>query len=177
MSDEIIRFLAVSAVVIITPGPDTVLTIRNTLLGGRRGGVFTALGVVGGQATWALATLLAASEPVFGAVRMGGAAYLIYLGGASLVGAVRPGGQTPRAPRDGIGGRSVAPLAALRQGLISNLTTSPAMALFFVSLLPQFARRGGFALADAIGMGLGFCAMSLLWLLGYSIAVAKAGEY
>src|SRR5262244_264941 len=114
MSDEIIRFLAVSAVVIITPGPDTVLTIRNTLLGGRRSGVFTAFGVAGGQATWALATsgglaaLLATSEPVFSAVRMAGAAYLIYLGASSLAGAGRRNGQTPRAPHDGIGERSLA---------------------------------------------------------------------
>src|SRR5256885_7114769 len=49
-------FLGVSAVVIITPGQDTALTIRNTLLGGRRSGLLTAVGVSGGQAVWALAT-------------------------------------------------------------------------------------------------------------------------
>ena len=45
-------FLIVAVVVIVTPGPDTALTIRNTLLGGRRGGVFTGVGVAAGQATW-----------------------------------------------------------------------------------------------------------------------------
>jgi threonine/homoserine/homoserine lactone efflux protein len=44
-------FLAVAAVVIVTPGQDTALTIRNTLLSGRRGGVFTAVGVIAGQLT------------------------------------------------------------------------------------------------------------------------------
>ena len=43
-------FLAVSALVIVTPGQDTALTIRNALLGGRRGGVFTAGGVAVGHA-------------------------------------------------------------------------------------------------------------------------------
>src|SRR5262249_19306197 len=79
-------FVGISALVIMTPGPDTALTIRNTLLGRRIGGLCTALGVTLGLATWALATsvgvvaLLVASEPVFTAVRLAGAAYLVYLG-------------------------------------------------------------------------------------------------
>lgn len=97
----------VAVVVIVTPGPDTALTIRNTLLGGRRGGVFTAMGVAAGQATWALATsvgvatLLAASEPVFVAVKLGGAAYLVFLGIQALRGAWRPSGQGPTTPTGG----------------------------------------------------------------------------
>ena len=80
MSDHFLAFLGISILVIATPGPDTALTIRNALLGGRRGGVFTALGVAAGQAIWALATsvglvaLLVASEPVFLAVKLAGAA-------------------------------------------------------------------------------------------------------
>ena len=68
-------FLGVSLVVIVTPGQDTALTIRNTLTVGRRGGVLTALGVVSGQVTWALAAsaglsaVLLASRPVFTALR------------------------------------------------------------------------------------------------------------
>src|SRR5205823_6591080 len=42
-------FFGVSTLVIVTPGQDTALTIRNTLRGGRRGGVLTALGVGTGQ--------------------------------------------------------------------------------------------------------------------------------
>jgi threonine/homoserine/homoserine lactone efflux protein len=56
MADDFIRFLGVSVVVIVTPGQDTALTIRNTLLGHRGCGIVTALGVVTGQAAWALAT-------------------------------------------------------------------------------------------------------------------------
>jgi len=53
---DIGAFLGVSALVIVTPGQDTALTIRNTLVGGRRGGIFTAVGVALGQATWTVAT-------------------------------------------------------------------------------------------------------------------------
>jgi threonine/homoserine/homoserine lactone efflux protein len=97
MSDHFLAFLGISILVIATPGPDTALTIRNTLLGGRRGGVLTALGVAAGQAIWALATsvgivaLLVASEPVFVAVKLAGAAYLVILGAPALFQALRPG--------------------------------------------------------------------------------------
>ena len=141
--DRFAQFLAVSVVVIVTPGPDTALTIRNTLLGNRRSGIFTALGVVTGQATWALATavgiaaLLAASEPAFTAVKLIGAVYLIFLGGQALLAALR---RRPRARLEG-SRRRLPAAVAFRQGVISNLS-NPKMAAFFPALLPQFAPSG-----------------------------------
>ncbi|TMF27423.1 MAG: LysE family translocator, partial [Chloroflexi bacterium] len=91
---EYVAFVGVSLLVICTPGQDTALTIRNTLLGNRRTGAATALGVSAGQATWTVATsaglavILAASAPLFLAVRLAGAAYLIYLGARSLLSAM-----------------------------------------------------------------------------------------
>ena len=52
---QVAAFFGVSLLVIVTPGQDTALTIRNALAGGRRAGLFTAFGVVSGQLTWALA--------------------------------------------------------------------------------------------------------------------------
>ena len=167
-------FLGVSALVIVTPGQDTALTIRNSLIGGRRGGVQTAIGVSLGQAVWALATslgvaaLLRASEPAFLALRVLGAAYLLYLGGQALWSALRHDGPA-LALRSGRAGGS-----ALRQGLISNLG-NPKMAVFFTSLLPQFAPSGSFA--TLLLLGIVFCAMTLVWLTGYAFAVARAGDF
>ncbi len=48
MEAGLVAFVGVAVVVIVTPGPDTALTVRNALLGGRRAGMFTAVGVVGG---------------------------------------------------------------------------------------------------------------------------------
>src|SRR5205823_3005777 len=79
-------FLGVSILVIVTPGQDTALTIRNTLFGGQGSGVATAAGVSTGQLTWTVATsaglaaLLVASEPVFTVLKWAGAAYLAFLG-------------------------------------------------------------------------------------------------
>jgi threonine/homoserine/homoserine lactone efflux protein len=90
MLGQLVAFLGVSAVVICVPGPDTALTVRNALAGGRRCGVATAAGVAAGQAVWTLATsvgiaeLIQASEPAFLVMKTMGAAYLVALGLQSL---------------------------------------------------------------------------------------------
>jgi len=62
MLESLAAFLAVSAVVICTPGQDTALTIRNTLGGGRRSGIATAGGVAMGQAVWTIERASASSR-------------------------------------------------------------------------------------------------------------------
>jgi threonine/homoserine/homoserine lactone efflux protein len=176
--ETVAAFLGISALVIVTPGQDTVLTIRNTLLGGRAGGTFTAVGVAFGQAIWTLAAsagvtaLLLASEPAFAAVRLAGAAFLIYLGVQALVAAARSG--TARSVVDGRA-RGLTPRAALRQGLVSNLG-NPKMAVFFTSLLPQFVPAGPTAFLNMLGLGLVFCCMTLAWLSVYAVVVGRAGD-
>jgi threonine/homoserine/homoserine lactone efflux protein len=176
----VVEFLSIAILVIVTPGPDTALTVRNTLLGGRRGGVFTAVGVVLGQAIWALATaaglaaLLAASEPAFVAIRYLGAAYLVFLGAQAIVGAFRSGARASSPSRPLLSPR-VAPSTALRQGLVSNLT-NPKMAAFFPSLLPQFAAGAGAGFPALLALGLVFCSLTLVWLTAYAVAIARAGD-
>jgi threonine/homoserine/homoserine lactone efflux protein len=168
-----LAFLGVSAVVIVTPGQDTALTIRNAVAGGRRAGIHTALGVAVGQATWTLAAAagiaaaLRASEPLFVAVKLSGAAYLVFLGAQMLLAALR---RRPRA--QGPKQRPATARGSFRQGLLSNLG-NPKMAVFFTSLLPQF---GGTSFPALLGLGLVFCTMTFVWLAGYGIAVAKAGD-
>src|SRR3954447_1783680 len=94
MPAELGAFLVLAVAVIVTPGPDTALTIRNTLVGGRRAGVATAVGVATGQAVWTVAAsagvaaLLVASETAFSVVKYAGAAYLVYLGLSAVRAAV-----------------------------------------------------------------------------------------
>jgi threonine/homoserine/homoserine lactone efflux protein len=170
---ELAAFLVVALVVICTPGPDTALTIRNSLLGGRRAGVFTALGVSTGQAIWTLAAsagiaaLLVASEPAFRALKLLGAAYLVWLGLQTLWGAVRRKARADTRPT-----RPVDARRAWRQGLISNLG-NPKMAAFFTSLLPQF---GDASFAAMLALGLLFCTLTFVWLTAYAFVVAKAGD-
>ena len=177
---DLAGFLVLSIIVIVTPGPDTALTIRNTLLGGRGSGIATAAGVAFGQAAWSVATsagvvaLLVAAEPAFVALKLAGAAYLVFLGAQALWAALRPGrsilavAATPHTAR-------LHPASALRQGVVSNLT-NPKMAVFFPSLLPQFVSPGATSFVALLALGLIFCLMTLSWLTLYAFVVARAGD-
>ena len=180
MDHSLVAFLAISVVVIVTPGQDTALTIRNTLLGGRPAGVATALGVAMGQFVWTAAAsvgitaLLVASGPVFTAVKVAGALYLVYLGASSLWSGLRRSGHD-RIPGDSpAGASSRGRRRALRQGLLSNLG-NPKMVVFFSSLLPQFTPVDGPTFAPMLGLGLVFCSMTLIWLTAYAGLVARVG--
>jgi threonine/homoserine/homoserine lactone efflux protein len=161
-------FLGVAVLVIVTPGPDTAVTVRAALLGGRRSGWVTAAGVVTGQACWTVAAsagvaaLLVASEPAFLAVKLAGAAYLVYLGGQALRAALRHEAVPAAAPG------TAASRTAYRDGLLSDLG-NPKMAAFFTSLLPQF----GSSFGTMVALGLTFAVLTWTWLALYSVAVAR----
>ena len=132
------------------------------------------MGVALGQAVWALATslgvaaVLRASEPAFLALRLVGAAYLLYLGACALRSAFRREQESALALAGGRAWRG-APRQPLLQGLLSNLG-NPKMVVFFTSLLPQFASSFGGMLL----LGLVFASITLAWLTLYAFAVARA---
>jgi threonine/homoserine/homoserine lactone efflux protein len=175
-------FLGIAIIVIVTPGQDTALTIRNTLVGGRPAGIATAGGEVSGLATWTvassagLAALIVASQPVFLAIRLVGAAYLVFLGLQALYAAV-----TDRGGPLHSGGGLAAPsgrlsrVTAYRQGLFSNLS-NPKIVVFFLSLLPQFVRPGSNSLLSLLLLGALFCSIVLVWLSLYAVVVSRIGD-
>jgi threonine/homoserine/homoserine lactone efflux protein len=175
--NEAWAFLGVCALVICTPGPDTALTIRNSIVGGRRGGVHTAAGIAAGQLVWTVAAsigiagLLQASQPAFVALKIVGAAYLMFLGAQSIMAAVR---DRPNKAEREIRSTELGPWSALRQGFISNLA-NPKMAVFFLSLLPQFVQAPSGSFAALIPLGLVFCLMTFGWLSIYAFALDRIG--
>ena len=183
MITNLAAFLGISLIVIVTPGPDTALTIRNTLVGGRRAGIATGAGVVSGLATWTLATsaglaaLIVASQPVFTAIRLVGAAYLVFLGLQALYSVLKsqPADRPlpPRGERAGM--RGLKPITGYRQGIFSNLS-NPKIVVFFLSLLPQFVTRSNASFLGLLLLGAIFCAITLTWLTLYAIVVARLGD-
>ena len=173
-------FLAISLLLAVTPGPDTTLVTRNALVGGRRAGAFTILGVSLGLLTWTLAAgvgvaaLLRASGPAFAAIKLAGAAYLVFLGAQALWGALRGAG--PRVHLGVPGTHRLRPRLAFRQGLLCNLG-NPKVAVFFTSFLPQFARGGHPPFQALILLALAFSAIGLGWLSVYNLVVARAGDF
>src|SRR5207244_6255790 len=111
-----------------------------------------------------------ASQPAFLALRLAGAAYLVWLGAQALRAALARRRDDALAPTPSL---RIAPPLAFRQGLISDLG-NPKMAAFFTSLLPQFVPQRGGAFAALLLLGFVFCLLTLAWLTAYACAVARA---
>lgn len=171
-------FLGISAVVIVVPGPDTAIVTKNAVLHGRRAALGTALGVEAGLSIWTLAcafgiaSLIEASDTAFTALKLIGAAYLIWLGMQALWAAHR-GGSHATAERPA--GASFGARGGFRQGLISDLA-NPKIAAFFTSVLPQFAGSGHSVLVPFLVMGGLFVLMTVAWLCAYALLAVKASE-
>jgi threonine/homoserine/homoserine lactone efflux protein len=138
----------------ITPGPDTLYIIGRSTTQGARAGVYAALGIGVGTlvhicaAALGLSALLAASAAAFTAVKLIGAAYLLYVG----IGLIRSSGARDAA-------QPLAP-ASLRsvflQGFLTNVL-NPKVALFFLAFLPQFVA------VDAASKPLAFVFLGVLF--------------
>jgi RhtB (resistance to homoserine/threonine) family protein len=178
VSVDLLPFLAISALLIVMPGPDTAVVTKNALLGGRRAGVFCAVGVTLGLTVWTIAAalgvaaLLQASATAFLVLKIVGAIYLIWIGIQML----RARDLVTAATRAGHG---VAPHAArakaLRQGLLSDLS-NPKIAVFFTSFLPQFVSPGGPVLGQLLLLGFLFNLLGLAWLLGCAVVTSRVGD-
>ncbi len=172
-------YLAVSALLILVPGPDMALVTRNALHHGRRAASTTALGVGLGIFGWAIASaigvgvLLERSVIAFTMLKLAGAAYLGYLGLRSLLAGFR-------SPRPATVSDSTAEpkrldtWGALKQGILGNIL-NPKAGVIFVSILPQFIKPGDPPLRLVL-MLIAFEVMLLAWLNVYGYLVSRAGQ-
>jgi threonine/homoserine/homoserine lactone efflux protein len=169
MHVELLPFLGISILLILIPGPDTAVVTKNALVGGRRGGVYAALGVSLGLTIWTvaaalgLAALLKASAVAFLVLKLVGAVYLIWIG-IQLLRSRDVLRENPNPPARTGGGTS------LRQGLLSDLG-NPKIAVFFTSFLPQFIHGDGPAFASLLVLGAIFVVLTLIWLAAYALLV------
>ena len=172
--DSLLPFAGVSALIVLTPGPDLMLVTRNVLAAGRRSGVLTALGITTGSAVWAvaaaggLAALFKASLDLLVAIRWLGAGYLAWIGIRALV--TLGGTTTPRAGGGPLRARSGT--EPFRMGLINNLL-HPGQVVFYAGLLPQFIDKGANPTAQALGLGVVFVAIVLSWFVTYAILASN----
>ncbi len=177
MNSTMLAFLGTSTLVIVTPGPDTATVIRNALRHGRRGALRTPLGtgsailVHATLAALGLSALLRTAAGLYTAVKLCGAAYLIFLGLQALW-STRPDGDNQRAaeaaetPARAAGGGS-----PYWQGFLSAIL-NPKLVVFFATFLPQFLTPGRPVLAQMLVLGAAFDLMVILWLMGYGLFVA-----
>ena len=174
MDQHLLAFIGIATLVVVVPGPDMALVARNVIRHGRAAGYATSVGICVGTLGWALAagfgvaTLLAASAVAFTALKLAGAAYLVYLGITSFRGhdktAVNGAGDRPGLTHQ----------RAFLQGLLSALL-NPKLGVFFLTLLPQFIAPGDPATLRVFQLALLFDLIGITWLLTYSTMLGAIG--
>jgi len=133
-SARLLGFVAAVFVLVIVPGPNTVIILAQSISGGRRAGLATVAGVELGTmfhtlaAALGISAILASSDLAFTIVKFAGVVYLVIVGLRSIVRATSLGVTTTQ-PLDA--------RTAFRRALVTNLL-NPKSAIFFLAFLPQF---------------------------------------
>lgn len=154
MPNALLAFSLAAALLVVLPGPDTLVVLRSMVRGGRRRATWTALGGLTGLVVWVsvtalgLAALLRASHDAYVALKWAGAAYLLWLGVQSLRSRTLRAGSTTGTGLVG-GGEAAAPVHqepgsafdAFGAGLATNLL-NPKIGVLFVAMLPGFVPEG-----------------------------------
>jgi RhtB (resistance to homoserine/threonine) family protein len=178
---QVLAFFVVAGVLTVTPGADTMLVIRNVLRGGRADGVATTFGIVSGLLVHAslsavgVSLLLARSATAFQALKLAGAAYLIWLG----IRALRAAAGRDAARADGVAAAAKGNATArrsYREGLLTNLL-NPKVVIFYVAFLPQFIEPGDPVLAKSLLLAAIHAVQGVLWLGGLSFALERGRRF
>ena len=176
---QVFLFASIALLMAMTPGADTMLVLRTVMARGQRAGVLATLGICSGLPVHALlsalglSAILVRSAEAFEVVKWVGACYLVFLGGQSLMHAVR---NRKSEALDGIGAEAgwevVSGRRSYLEGLFTNLL-NPKVALFYLALLPQFVRSADTAFFDSMMFATIHLVLSLLWLLIVVAFVAR----
>lgn len=137
-----LTLIAVFSIAVISPGPDFVMAVRNSIVYSKRAGIFTAVGFGLGvlihvtYTIFGISTIIAKSILVFNIIKWAGAAYLIYIG----VQALRSKGMgqqvVENATTEKLSHASMSDIRALRSGFLTNVL-NPKATLFFLAIFSQ----------------------------------------
>jgi threonine/homoserine/homoserine lactone efflux protein len=169
MLTALLAFVPAAALLVVAPGPDTLLVLRNSARGGRRAGLITAAGTVTGLLVWAaaaalgLAALVRASEIGYSVVRWCGAAYLMLLGAQLLWRSRGDHDVDTQLAKESEPVRRHR-LTDYLTGIGTNLF-NPKVGVFFVSFLPVFIPRGVPVAATSLLLGAIFLTEGMIWLI------------
>ncbi|MET0742370.1 MAG: LysE family translocator [Microvirga sp.] len=173
---QLALFLASAFLLAITPGPGIFYVAARTLAGGRAEGVASSLGTgLGGlvhviAGSVGVSAIVLASAELFTALKLIGAAYLVWIGFRTILQARRDA--APPSEADAAM-PSVGPRRAFREGVLVE-ALNPKTAAFFLAFVPHFVdpARGGVAGQFA---WLGFVVVTLNTLADVAVAVAAGG--
>ena len=172
-TQALISFVVTLQILELLPGADMAMTMRNTIRGGRRGGIRTVLGVNTSKAIHVvlflagLSALIAASAAAYSVVKLVGAAYLAYLGMRMILDGRRDGIPVQVEAGDA---RTQRPYT---QGLFTNLL-NPKAVLFAVAFLPQFVDAKASLAPQVVVLTAILVANGLIWGTGIVLMVDRA---
>jgi threonine/homoserine/homoserine lactone efflux protein len=168
-------FAVAAVVVILFPGPDTLVVLRSVVRGGRRRGGATAAGVLTGLMIWVavaalgLAAVLRASELAYNVLRIAGGCYLVWLGVQSLRSVLRHEPAPQQTGRGVVG-------TGFFAGLVSNLL-NPKVGVFFVTFLPGFIPHGYPVGLSSLLLGTVFVVLTVAYYLVLLACAARLVDW
>lgn len=174
-----VTFIVAITLLTLTPGVDTMVTIRNSARGGWKDGFATSTGICCGLFLHAtvsalgISVILLQSANGFQFLKLVGAGYLIWLGVSSFRGIIQ-GGNVFRLPDSG--GRPFVMWRSLREGFLSN-ALNPKTALFYMAFLPQFIDPEGSALIQSLWLAAIHFIIAMLWQCSLALAVNGARNW
>ena len=181
-----VAFVALSALLVISPGATLAVVVETALGHGRRAALLTVAGVGLGNATLAAAAAFGLSALVghwpsaLEAIRLAGGIYLGYLGVRGTWRALAPSrrmaetemGTVPVSRIE----KGTVPMSFVARGALTNILNPPVI-LFYLTMVPQFIGPQDPYLARALVLGATHVAMSIIWQGSCGLAVGMAAEH
>lgn len=161
--------------IVVLPGPDTLVVVRSLVRGGRAEGIRTSLGVLCGLLVWVLAAvlglsaLLQASEVGYDVLRMLGACYLVWMGVHTIRSLRR------EAPTEFAESAKSSPLpssSGFTAGFLTDVL-NPKVGVLFISFLPGFVPQGYSMTLTTLGLGALYVALTAIYC---AVLVAASGK-
>ena len=168
-----IAFAAVATLIVVSPGPNLFLLLKNTPTFGCRVGLLNAVGFScaimchAALSLIGLSAIVLTSSVVFGTIKFVGAGYLIYLGFIALRDAFR--GVSHADPLEKLPKRAdMGSRRAVAEGWLTNIL-NPKPSMFYLAAFPQFLNPAGSFVIDGLALGATHAAIALIW---YGLIVA-----
>ncbi len=169
---SILAFAGLCTLLALTPGPDTFLVLRYSLVR-MRAGIAASIGSAIGSLMWAaavafgLAALLEQSAEAYRVIKIVGGLYLVYLGVSAFL-----------ASRKGVGRLELEPPrvrlhSSLLAGVVSTLL-NPKVGLFFLAVAPQFIPADSASIGNTMLLGAVDALVALVYLAIVSVLASRA---
>jgi len=168
-------FLLAAVVLVLAPGPDTLLVLSRSLASGANAGLMTLIGTQAGNIVHALLAGLGLSSIIllfpyaFEALKYAGAAYLVYLAVMSW----RSKATLELDPK--LARRTGSPLRYFYQGFVNNMV-NPKVILFFIALLPQFVNPAESVALQSLLLGSTVAVLAIMWMGALALLTGRFRE-